>query len=415
MKEPATTRVMARRHGARPVRHARSAVACGLVTFLAAVVLGAVLPAPADAQAFQPPVERTGVEGVVACLVPDSIGRSLARIARRVGGEVGIAAIHLETGARISFQGDRRFPMASVSKVPMALEFLRRVDAGEIDLGERLEIPITDFRPGHSPLASWSGGKAERATVDSLFKLTVRVSDNTATDVILRMAGGPAEVTRRLRELGITDVDVDRSEARTFADLVGLPDTVPERQLYRYNFFRMRDALPAEHRRQARIRYGQDPRDTATPEAMAELLARIFAGEGLSDASRAYLLGQLEATRTGPRRLRGLLPRGTPVAHKTGTMGGAINDVGIITLPDGAGHLAIAAFVNSLRHTEWRRERTIAEAARLLYDHFAAASGSAFEGPRRLACGSAPEPPAAPVDGPPWLGAGPVPPGGLPW
>lgn len=361
----------------------------------------------AAAQAPHTTTELAGVEGVVSCMVPDSVGRSLARIARRVGGEVGVAALHLETGARISFQGDRRFPMASVSKVPMALEFLRRVEAGEIDLSERLEVPITDFRPGHSPLASWSGGRAERATVDSLFRLMIRVSDNTATDVILRLAGGPGAVTRRLRQLGIRGVDVDRSEARTFADLVGIPDTVPESDLYRYNYFRIRDALPAEHRRQARVRYGEDPRDTATPEAMGELLAMVFAGEGLSPASRELLLGQMEASRSGPRRLRGLLPRGTPVAHKTGTMGGAINDVGIITLPGEAGHLAIAVFVNSLRHTEWRRERTIAEVALLLHDHFARDGAAGVEGPPRLVCTG----PAGRRDG--FAGEGPAHGGGI--
>jgi beta-lactamase class A len=284
----------------------------------------------------------------------------------------------------------------------MAMEFLRRVDAGEIDLDERLEIPVTDFRPGYSPLASWSGGRSEHATVDSLFRLMIGVSDNSATDVILRMAGGPESVTRRLRELGIEDVDVDRSEARTFADLVGIPDTVPEEQLYRYNYFRMRDRLPAEHRQAARVRYGEDPRDTATPEAMAELLALAFRGKGLAPASRDYLIATMESSRSGPRRLKGLLPRGTTVAHKTGTMGGAINDVGIITLPDGAGHLAVAAFVNTLHRTEWRRETTIAESARVLYDWFSRAPDPWVAGPAPVPCDGA-------GGASPYAGAGPDP------
>ncbi|MFO7589114.1 MAG: class A beta-lactamase [Gemmatimonadota bacterium] len=333
---------------------------------------------------------------MVACLVPDSVGGGLARIARRLGGELGVAAIHLETGARVSFNGDRRFPMASVSKLPMALEFLRRVDAGEIELGERLEIPVTDFRPGYSPLASWSGGRSQRATVDSLFRLMLGVSDNSATDVILRMAGGPEAVTRRLRELGIEDVDVDRSEARTFADLVGIPETVPESELHRSSYFRLRDALPAGHRQAARVRYGEDPRDTATPEAMAELLALAFRGRGLSPDSRDYLIRTLESSRSGPRRLRGRLPGGTTVAHKTGTMGGAINDVGIITLPDGAGHLVVAAFANTLHRSERQREAAIAEAARLLYDHFSSAADPWAAGPVRAACATPALPPGGP-------------------
>jgi beta-lactamase class A len=350
------------------------------------ILTGCFAFSPPDAPAQQ--LRAASAGGPELCLVPDSIGDQLRRITRRVGGEIGVAAIHLETGARISYNGDRRFPMASVSKVPMAVAFLRRVDEGEIDLREDLVVPVTDFRPGYSPLASWSGGKAERATVDSLFRLMIEVSDNTATDVVLRMAGGPSEVMRHLRELGIYEVDVDRSEARTFADLSGIPDSVPETQLYRYRYFRMRDALPAEHRQQARLQFGDDPRDTATPDGMADLLSLIHTGEGLNAESRDYLLNSMLASRSGPRRIKGLLPRGTPVAHKTGTIAGAINDVGIITLPDGAGHVAIAVFVYTFNRTEWRRERTIAEVARLVYDYFLTAPDPLEFGPVPFACGA---------------------------
>jgi len=305
----------------------------------------------------------------VSCLVPDSVSGHLARIARRVGNDIGITAVHVESGARVSFNGSRPFPMASVSKVPMALEYLRRVDAGEIDPSERIVVPITDFRPGHSPLASWSGGRAVHVTIDSLFGLMIGVSDNTATDVILDLAGGPGAADRRVRDLGVRGVRVDRSEARTFADLSGLSDTIPERELYRYRYFRLRDALPQAHRDTARLRYGTDLRDTATPDGMADLLLEVHRGAGLSAASHARLLVAMTASRSGHRRLKGLLPGS--VAHKTGTMAGAVNDVGILSLPEGRGHLVVAAFINTLHRTTWRRERTIAEMTRVLYDHFA--------------------------------------------
>ncbi|MDP2482128.1 MAG: class A beta-lactamase [Candidatus Palauibacterales bacterium] len=334
------------------------------------VAICALLGGPvgdAEAQAFDPGPSP-------ACVVPDSLTRALERIARRVGSDIGIGALHMESGMTASFNGHVRFPMASVSKVPIALAFLRRVDLGEVSLDGRLRVPITDFRPGNSPLASWSGGRPVTVSVDSLFKLMITVSDNTATDVILRMAGGPEAVTRRLRELGIEEIDVDRSEARTFADLVGIPDTVPEGELYRYSHFRMRDALPDSVRQQARLAYGTDSRDTATPDATARLLAAVWEGAGLSPGSRDLLIRRMEESRSGPRRIRGLLPRGTPVAHKTGTMAGAINDVGIVSLPEGAGHLAIAVYVNTLYRTTFRRERTIAQASRALYDYFSEAA-----------------------------------------
>lgn len=310
-----------------------------------------------------------------SCIASDSIHDGLARIARRVGGEVGFSALHYESGLQVSFNGDQRFPMASVSKVPMALEFMRRVDAGEIDLTETIVVTPQHFRPGHSPLAGWRTRPVQR-TVDSLFSLMLRSSDNTATDVILNMSGGPKAATRRVHELGVSGVEVDRSEARTFADLIGLSDTIPESELYRYQYFRMRDALPQTYRDAARERYGTDPKDTATPNGMTDLLAKIHEGRGLSPHSRARILEAMRLTRSGRRRLRGLLPPSTKVAHKTGTMAGAINDVGIVTLPDSGGHLIVSVFVNTLRRTTWRRERTIAEMTRLLFDVFTDGVGS---------------------------------------
>lgn len=334
---------------------------------IACTVLGlAAGSASAQADTSPPPLP---LPVVAACSVPDSVGTRLERISRRVGGRVGFVAVHVETGTRVAFNPDRRFPMASVSKVPMALEYLRRVDAGEIDPNERIRVPITDFRAGNSPLASWSGGRAVHITIDSLFGLMIGASDNTATDVILNMSGGTPAANRRVRDLGVVGVDVDRSEARTFADLSGLSDTIPESELYRYRYFRMRDALPQAHRDSAREAYGSDPRDTATPEAMAELLLRIHRGDGLTRASRERLLEVMAGTRTGARRLKALLPSETMVAHKTGTMAGAVNDVGIVTLPNGT-HLIVAAFVNTLRSSTWRRERTIAEMTRVAYDLF---------------------------------------------
>ena len=353
------------------IRTARCKVAWRPAVLLA-MALAAVPPIGVSSLRAQAPIPY----GPAACSVPDSIRGKLERIARRVGGNVGVAAIHLESGVRFSLNGDRGFPMASVSKIPMALEFLRRVDAGELRLAETRVVPPTDFRPGNSPLARRSGGRPVRVTVDSLFSLMIGASDNTATDVILAMSGGPAAATRRVRELGIEGVTVDRSEARTFADLVGLSDTLPESVLYRQNYYRLRGALPPEYREEARERYGYDPKDTATPDGMVELLALVHEGAGLTPSSHELLLGTMTQTRSGRKRLKALLPAGTEVAHKTGTMAAAINDVGIVTLPNDAGHLAVAVFVNTLRSTTWRRQRTIAEVSRVLYDHFGAAYGS---------------------------------------
>ncbi|HEX6730509.1 MAG TPA: serine hydrolase [Pyrinomonadaceae bacterium] len=100
------------------------------------------------------------------------------------------------------------------------------------------------------------------------------------------------------------------------------------------------------------------------------LLARIYRKDLLKTESSELLLDIMRRCRTGEARLKGLLPLGTEVAHKTGTIGGTTNDVGIITLPDGAGHVAITVFVKSSEKEVSVRERTIAEVARAVHDFF---------------------------------------------
>jgi hypothetical protein len=150
---------------------------------LAAIFAGILGLLSADATSLEAQAAPVSY-GPAVCSVPDSVHGKLERIARRVRGNVGIGAIHLESGTRLSLNGDRAFPMASVSKVPMALEFLRRVDAGEISLHETIVVPPTEFRPGNSPLAKWSRGRSVRVTIDSLFSLMLGISDNTATDCL---------------------------------------------------------------------------------------------------------------------------------------------------------------------------------------------------------------------------------------
>src|SRR5262249_18751630 len=95
-----------------------------------------------------------------------------------------------------------------------------------------------------------------------------------------------------------------------------------------------------------------------------------FRGETLSPERTALLLRLMTECTRGEARLKGLLPAGTPVAHRTGTQAGTTNDVGIITLPDGAGHVAIAVFVKASPKEIPDRERVIAEIARTVYDYF---------------------------------------------
>jgi beta-lactamase class A len=128
--------------------------------------------------------------------------------------------------------------------------------------------------------------------------------------------------------------------------------------------------VPAD-RQSARTAFYQDRRDTATPEGMARLLAKISRGEALGPERTAQLLDIMLRCETGAARLKGLLPPEVPVRHKTGSLGiGVTNDVGIIDLPDSAGRLVLAVFVKEATRDVAAQERAIAQIARAAYDYF---------------------------------------------
>jgi beta-lactamase class A len=113
----------------------------------------------------------------------------------------------------------------------------------------------------------------------------------------------------------------------------------------------------------------------ATPAEMTSLLQQFHLGKGLSTNSRVLLMNLMTDTQTGLKRLKGNLPAGTIVAHKTGTsqtydgITAATNDVGIITIPNKK-HLAIAIFVSDAKADQATREAVIAQITRKLYDYW---------------------------------------------
>jgi beta-lactamase class A len=290
-----------------------------------------------------------------ALLLPTAVSSAIevriAAIATENGGTVGVAAVLVESGERLSWNGDEPIPMQSVFKLPVALRALQLVDEGRLRLDEPVTLTAADMRRGHSPIRDrWPGGVTR--TIDELFRFLLVESDNTAADVLMARGGGPAGVTARLRELGITGMRVDRGEDELARDLL--------------------DGGPG-----ALQRYLADPRDTATANAAADLLVLIAKGGGLKPDTHARLQRWLVETTTGRNRIRALLPAGVVVGDRTGTgpdIGGVnacTNDIGLVTLADGR-HVALAVLTKGSRRPAAERERTIARIALAVYRHWTA-------------------------------------------
>jgi beta-lactamase class A len=239
-----------------------------------------------------------------------SLEQRLAAMAAENPGEYGIAALDLASGETISFNGSQAFPMASTMKIAVAAAYLAEVDAGRRTLDD--------------PVAGVSALKLMDAMI-------VR-SDNRATDLLMATLGGPRAIDNWMRGHGLSGIRVDRTIAQLLSD-----------------------------RRDLR-----DVRDSSTPVAMLGLLRLIDAEGALTSQSRYLLRDMMRRCATGSNRIRGILPPGATVEHKTGTLSGYTGDVGFLTTPTGR-RIAVAFFARGGSN----RPAVIATAARAIYDAMA--------------------------------------------
>jgi len=297
--------------------------------------------------------------------------QQLEFLAKTTDATVGIAALHIESGRYVSLNGTQRFPQASAVKVPIAVQIMALADAGQLSLDKMITLRPSDLHPGSGRITDLLFHPGVALSIENIMELAIVISDNSAADLMLREAGGPAAVTERMKTLGLDGVRVDRSIAKLLADWGGIRILPPETEWTPDTWDRLFAAVPEEEHMAARRLQTRDPRDTATPADMTKLLARIYRKDMFSPTYATKLWEVMERCQTGKSRLKGMLPAGTDVAHKTGSVGGVVNDIGVITLPGKAGHVAISVFTKGSARPEEVSERTVAEISRTIYDYFA--------------------------------------------
>jgi beta-lactamase class A len=282
-------------------------------------------------------------------------------------GNVGIGVLDLDTGEHWFRNGKQRFPMQSVFKLPVGIVVLKLVDEGKLSLNQTVTITREQFVPGWNPTIKDITGDHAQFTVQYLLERAVGDSDNTAADALIRLVGGTEQVTANLERLNLRDVRVDRLVQQLVPDSVGLTNFSPElldRQKYQEAVQQIPDAV----KKAAMERFLTDPRDTATPEGMIDLLVKLQSRQLLSEDSTALLLKIMTDSPTGQQRLKAGLPPGWSIAHKTGTggdvlgVGIATNDVGLISSPTGR-NIAIAVFIAGSKAPLEQRESVISAVA----------------------------------------------------
>lgn len=236
----------------------------------------------------------------------------------------------LDSSQSFYYRADERVPSASVIKLPIMLEAMERVKAGMLDLDEIHILTDSEKTGGSGVLKTYS--HRSRVSYRDLLRLMLIYSDNTATNILINELGRDA-INQRIRSIGLTKTQLNRVMIDTLAARQGRENYVTARE--------MNQLLEKIYRKQV-----------ATPELCDQMIT---------------ILEQVEDTKTIPS----LLPKGTVVAHKTGTLSYVRGDAGIVYARSGnqLRPFLLSVFVEGIPTPE--AERIIGEVALRCYTYFA--------------------------------------------
>lgn len=290
-------------------------------------------PVAAGPQNQPSPVEQPSA-------VEQQLEQRVKTISDGAQGTVSLSVVHIESGKTISLNGKAQLPLYSVVKLPLAIVVLKEVEENRLQLDQKIQVTpaeIVEGTPGNTAL--WL--KPIAVTVERMIEYSISRSDNTSAEKLLQLIGGPNKVTERMRSFGFQNLDIHSTVAEY-------------------------------------VKTRQNP-NVGAAEDLANLLAQLHQGKLLQPAQTNLLIGFMQRANTGLNRLRANLPASTVVADKTGSgeknaatgTAKSTNDVGIITLPQNRGHLAIAVLISESKLQDAAQEKLIAELARAAYDAYA--------------------------------------------
>ena len=274
-------------------------------------------------------------------IAPASLRQRIDGLGRSFNGKAGISVYSLRDGWQADYNSTTLFPQQSCSKMWVAITAMDAVDKGRVSLNDRVTLGRSDLTLFHQPIQAKVLGKGgHTTTLGALLYTAITESDNTANDKLMRSVGGPQAVREMIEAKGLGSIRFYDGERALQSKIAGLIWS----QSYSVGdaFYKARSALPASVRRSSFERYVADPYDGAAPHSVALALARLKRGELLSPASTQRLLSTMGSTKTGALRVRAALRPGWKWSHKTGTgqnfqgRVGGINDIGLLTAPDGS-------------------------------------------------------------------------------
>ena len=274
--------------------------------------LAVALAGCSDATATAPPASTTPSQP------PDP---DLVALERKFGGRLGFYALDTGSGQAVAYRSDERFLMCSTHKVLVvgAILQLRQQQSGLLDQVVHYDkSQLLDYAPITSQHTSMK--------VSELCEAALKVSDNTAVNLLINLLQGPSKVTAIARGLGDNVTRLDRVE----------PD--------------LNDGAPG------------DERDTTEPPVFASDLYELTLGQGLDTTGQGMLTNWMKSSTTGLDLVRAGLPKGWVTADKSGSGSkGEVNDVAIVWPPNHS-PLVVTAYTAPKDPKSTAGRGTIAEA-----------------------------------------------------
>lgn len=258
-----------------------------------------------------------------------STQEQLAQLETSANGRLGVAAFDTAGGRHVLHRADERFAVCSTSKLMVSAAILSRSMGDAALLSRNVSYRKGDL-VAYSPITEKHVDSG--MTVAQLCAAALQYSDNSASNLLMKILGGPAAVTAYARSIGDTLFRLDRWE--------------PE----------LNTAIPG------------DQRDTSTPAAMAASVQKLVLGDALAAAQREQLKTWVLANTTGDARIRAGVPAGWQVGDKTGTGDyGTTNDIGVLWPPSRAPMVVAIYFTQHSKDAQARND-VIASAARIVAD-----------------------------------------------
>lgn len=287
-----------------------------------------------------------------------TLQQRVEEVLTEIDGHTGVFARRLDgAGETLEIHADTSFTLASVVKLPLLIHLLRLRDRGRLSLDDRIELRDSDRVAGSGIIQFLDAGL--KPTVRDLMRLMMMISDNQATDLLLALTSKQA-TQEDMHALGYTSFHMPhsiREMLSSFHELGPELDWAATRAVFK----------DPDHKPPADPDGNSAERgDRATPRDLCNLITDFAAGKLASEASTEVGIGILKDCQTNTR-IPWDLPKGTAVAHKTGTLNRRTNDVGIVYAPAGAYAVAL---MNHGEEQERKASATLAKVSRVIYDHF---------------------------------------------